>query len=120
MRAKESKLKAKASVDGQRTDRTGSSEAAASCPASEAFLEEAKKEPRRKLLIDHIRTIKTLRDEKRFTFRAIAGWLGKRGVETDHSAVYRTYLSTIPDDQRDPGEDWTDVDEPGFGDEDAR
>ena len=62
-------------------------------------------------------TIKTLRDEKKFTFRAIAEWLGKRGIETDHSAVYRTYLAAIPAQDRDPWTDWSDVDEPGYGDE---
>jgi hypothetical protein len=44
-------------------------------PAPDAFLEEAKREPKRQLIHDHIATIKTLRNEKRFTFRAIAEWL---------------------------------------------
>ena len=85
----------------------------------EAFLEEAKKEAKRSLLMDHIQTIKALREQKRFTFRGIAKWLGERGIETDHSAVYRTYLAAIPEEKRDPCTDWSDVDEPGFGDESA-
>ena len=81
-------------------------------PAPDAFLEEAKNEPKRKLISDHIKTINTLREEKRFTFRAIAEWLTKRGIETDHSSVYRAYLAAIPEDRRDPDTDWSDVDMP--------
>ena len=81
-------------------------------PAPDAFLEEAKNEPKRKLISDHIKTINTLREEKRFTFRAIAEWLTKRGIETDHSSVYRAYLGAIPEDRRDPYADWSDVDMP--------
>jgi hypothetical protein len=90
------------------------------CPPPEAFLKEAKKESKRILLMDYIRTIKTLRDEKKFTFRAIAEWLAERGVETDHSAVYRTYLAAIPEQERNPFESWSEVDEPGFGDENVK
>jgi hypothetical protein len=78
-------------------------------PAPDAFLEEAKGEPKRKLISDHIRTINVLRFEKSFTFRAIAEWLTKRGIETDHSAVYRAYLAAIPEENRDPRESWEDV-----------
>ena len=81
----------------------------AKVPEPEGFLAEAIKEPKRKLLSDHLKTITTLRDEKRFTFRDIADWFNKRGFETDHSAVYRAYLSNIPEEQRDPNEDWSDV-----------
>src|ERR1044071_1462027 len=80
-------------------------------PPPEAFLEEAKHEAKRKLIADHINTIKHLRDEKRFTFREIAEWLNKRGLECDHSAVYRAYLSAIPEDQRDPHADWSGLDD---------
>jgi hypothetical protein len=83
----------------------------------ESLLEEAKKEPKRILLMDFISTIDTLRNEKKFTFRAIADWLGERGIETDHSAVYRTYLASIPPRERHPDEDWSDAEEPGYGDE---
>lgn len=81
-------------------------------PAVEAFLEEAKKEPKRKLITDHMDTITVLRNEKRFTFRAIADWLTARGIEADHSAVYRAYLAAVPEEKRDPREDWSDVDMP--------
>lgn len=89
-------------------------------PSPEAFLEEAKKEPKRKLLMEYIGTIITLRDEKKFTFRAIAEWLEQRGVETDHSAVYRAYLAAIPPQERDPREDWEEVDEPDYADENVK
>jgi hypothetical protein len=81
-------------------------------PAPDAFLEDAKNEPKRKLISDHIDTINVLRNEKRFTFRAIAEWLTKRGIETDHSSVYRAYLAAIPEEHRDPSESWDDVDLP--------
>lgn len=81
----------------------------AECPPSEKLLEEAKKEPKRVLLMEFIQTIETLRNEKKFTFRAIADWLAIRGIETDHSAVYRAYLSAIPPQQRNPDEDYSDV-----------
>ena len=81
-------------------------------PPPEAFLEEAKKEPKRKLITDHSLTIWHLRMDKRFTFRAIADWLNARGIEADHSSVYRTFLRSIPEEQRDPREDWSDVELP--------
>ena len=81
-------------------------------PEPNAFLEEALSEPKRKLIGDHIDTINVLRDKKRFTFRAIAEWLTKRGIEADHSSVYRAYLGAIPEHQRDPDADWSDVDMP--------
>ena len=90
------------------------------CPAPEAFLEEAKTEPQRKLLWDHIRTIKVLRDEKKFTFRAISEWLARRGIEVDHSAVYRAYLASIPEEERNPFQDWSHVDKPDFADDNAK
>jgi hypothetical protein len=78
-------------------------------PLPDAFLEEARKETKRQLLSDHIETINLLRNEKRFTFRAIAEWLSARGIATDHSSVYRAYLSAVPLDQRHPDEDWEDL-----------
>ncbi|HWY29297.1 MAG TPA: hypothetical protein VNX46_01000 [Candidatus Acidoferrum sp.] len=73
----------------------------------EAFLADAEKEPKRILLADHTRTIRTLRDKKRLTFRAIAEWFGERGLETDQSAVYRAYCASFPnvDDYGRPVED---------------
>ena len=73
-------------------------------PSPEALLKEAKKEWKRVLLMEHIGTINVLRDEKKFTFRAIAAWLSQRGIKTDHSAVYRTYLAAIPEEKRQPFE----------------
>jgi hypothetical protein len=75
--------------------------------AGEAFLEQAEKEPKRILLGDHIKTITTLRDKKRLTFRAIAEWFGERGVETDQGAIYRAYCASFPnvDDYGHPVED---------------
>ena len=87
------------------------------CPPPDAFLAEAMKEPKRILLMDFIRTINTLRDEKKFTFRAIAEWFALRGIETDHSAVYRVFLASIPEGDRNPYESWSEVDEPGFADQ---
>ncbi len=84
----------------------------ADIPAPDAFLAEATNEPKRKLITDHTRTIKVLRDEKRFTFRQIAEWLTDRGIETDHSSVYRAYMSAVPDEQRDPITDWDEFETP--------
>jgi len=95
---------------------SGTTAAQASGLTPEAFLEEAVKERKRVLLMDHIKTIRTLRIEKKFTFRAIADWLCQRGIEVDHSAVYRAYLASIPEEDRNPFQDWSDVDEPGYGD----
>jgi hypothetical protein len=81
-------------------------------PAPDAFLAEAKSEAKRVLVTDHTETIKVLRDTKKFTFRAIAEWLTARGIEADHSAVYRAYLAAIPEEQRDPRESWEDVETP--------
>jgi hypothetical protein len=71
-------------------------------PAPEAFLEQAKAEPRRKLILDHVKTIRALRDEKNFTFSAIANWFCERGFPTDRSAVYRAYVMSIPPNANDP------------------
>lgn len=86
------------------------------CPSPQNFLDEAKKEQKRILLSDYIGAIRTLREEKKFTFRAIADWLSERGIEVDHSAVYRTFLASIPEQDRNPWSDWSEVDQPGYGD----
>lgn len=65
--------------------------------AEEAFLQDAENEPKRIRLDDHIKTIRTLRDKKKLTFRAIAEWFGERGLETDQSAVYRAYCASFPE-----------------------
>ena len=66
-------------------------------PPPEYLLEEAMKEPDRKLLEEYIQTIKVLRDNKRFTFREIADWLKEYGVIADHNAIYRAYLKSLPE-----------------------
>jgi len=92
----------------------------ADCSLQESLQAEAMKEPKRFMLMDFIATIKTLRDEKKFSFRAIADWLGQRGIETDHSAVYRIYLAAIPEENRDPEGDWSDIDASGVTDENVK
>jgi hypothetical protein len=67
------------------------------CPPPEYLLEEAMKEPNRRLLHDYIQTIRVLRDEKGFTFREIAEWLTESGVDADHNAVYRAYTKGMTD-----------------------
>jgi hypothetical protein len=67
-------------------------------PPPEYLLEEAMKEPDRKLLEEYIQSIKVLRDNKRFTFREIADWLKQYGVIADHNAIYRAYLKHMPDE----------------------
>ncbi|HOH41302.1 MAG TPA: hypothetical protein PKX77_13285 [Verrucomicrobiota bacterium] len=54
---------------------------------------EAQKEPRRRCLGDYRDTIRLLKDERGFSFREIAAWLGERGVAADHNAVWRIYSS---------------------------
>jgi hypothetical protein len=66
-------------------------------PPPEYLLEEAMKEPDRKLLEEYIQAIKVLRDNKRFTFREIADWLKQYGVIADHNAIYRAYLKSLPE-----------------------
>ncbi|HNZ76969.1 MAG TPA: hypothetical protein PK751_12885 [Verrucomicrobiota bacterium] len=54
---------------------------------------EAQKEPRRRCLGDYRDTIRLLKDERGFSFREIAAWLGEREVDADHNAVWRVYSS---------------------------
>jgi hypothetical protein len=61
-------------------------------PPPDYLLEEAMKEPDRKLLEEYIQAIKVLRDNKRFTFREISEWLKQYGVIADHNAIYRAYI----------------------------
>jgi hypothetical protein len=94
MKDKITKLKPKAAA--QAVEPVVASTAQTDTLPEEAFLQAAEQEPKRILLADHIKTIITLRDKKRLTFRAIAEWFGERGVETDQSAVYRAYCASIP------------------------
>ncbi len=118
MQNRNAKLKTPARAKAGQTSVTAVAQS--DCPPPDAFLAEAMKEPKRILLMDFIATIRTLRLEKKFTFRAIAEWFAKRGVETDHSAVYRAYLASIPEDQRNPEQDWSEVEALDFADENVQ
>ncbi len=59
----------------------------------------AQREAPRRLLTEYERAISVLRDEKHFTFREIAEWLGEHGVDTDHNAVYRAYARTMTESE---------------------
>ena len=106
MKTKTQTMKPKGPAQVKAKSQAASVVAQPAVPDREAFLDEAKQEPKRLLLLDHIKTIQTLRDEKKFTFRAIAAWLNQHGFDTDHSAVYRAYLCAIPEELRDPRENW--------------
>jgi hypothetical protein len=60
-------------------------------PPPTALIELAKREPERKRVDEYAEVISKLRDEKGFTYRAIAEWLSEHGVPTDHNEVYRTH-----------------------------
>ncbi len=105
MKTRERSAKAKVVINAAMERQTNTPLTASDVPNPEAFLDEAKREPKRKLILDHIKTIKVLRDEKNFTFSAIADWFIKKGFQTDRSAVYRAYLLAIPKEQRDPKDD---------------
>jgi hypothetical protein len=62
------------------------------------LLERAEQEPNRRALAEYNAVIRTLRDEKKFTFREIAEWFKNYNVEADHNAVYREYTKGMPDD----------------------
>jgi hypothetical protein len=68
-------------------------------PPPDYLLEKAMKEPDRRLIEDYDGVIRTLRDEKRFTFREVAEWLEENGVEVDHNAVYRQYTKGLTAEQ---------------------
>lgn len=62
------------------------------------LLERAEEESVRRALAEYDAVIRTLRDEKNFTFREIAEWLNNYNVQTDHNAVYREYTKEMPED----------------------
>ena len=66
-------------------------------PPPHYLLERARGETNRKLLQDYLEVIQTLRDEKGFSFREIAEWLSKNGVDADYNAVYRAYTKYLSD-----------------------
>jgi hypothetical protein len=68
-------------------------------PPPHFLLEQAEKEPNRKLLEDYRETINLLRSDKGFSFREIAEWLTQNGVDADYNAVYRVYTKGMPDDE---------------------
>jgi hypothetical protein len=68
-------------------------------PPPHFLLEQAEKEPNRKLLEDYLETISVLRKDKGFSFREIAEWLTQNGVAADYNAVYRVYTKGMPDDE---------------------
>lgn len=68
-------------------------------PPPHFLLEQAEKEPSRKLLEDYRETICVLRKDKGFSFREIAEWLTQNGVDADYNAVYRVYTKGMPDDE---------------------
>jgi hypothetical protein len=68
-------------------------------PPPDILLDLAQAEPDALLLADYIEVIRTLRQDKRFSFREIATWLNEQGVPTDHNAVYREYTEWMHDPQ---------------------
>ena len=56
-------------------------------PAASDMLRDAKQAPIRETLADHKETISTLR-QKNYTWREIAEFFRKRGMETDHSKLF--------------------------------
>src|ERR1700704_3175709 len=63
-------------------------------PPPEHLLMEAEDEPNYRDLSHYASVIRTLRD-KGFSYRDIAEWLSKRGVDVDHNAVYRVYTNSV-------------------------
>lgn len=64
-------------------------------PPVHLLLEEAEGEPTRVELPKYMEVIEVLREKKGFSFREIAEWLAKRGVDADHNAVYRLYTKKV-------------------------
>lgn len=67
-------------------------------PPVDFLLLDAEKEPTRVALPSYIQVIEVLREKKGFSFREIAEWLSKRGVEADHNSVYRLYTKKVVGD----------------------
>lgn len=63
-------------------------------PSPAELLLEAEDEPNYLDARVYIPVMRTLR-RKGFSYREIAGWLGKRGVPIDHNAVYRIYSASL-------------------------
>ncbi|MBT7412236.1 MAG: hypothetical protein HN828_04165 [Candidatus Thioglobus sp.] len=52
------------------------------------ILEEANKQPKKESLLEYIEAIEVLRS-KGYTWREVAKFLNDRGVETDHTKIYK-------------------------------
>lgn len=60
-------------------------------PPPSDLIEQAERETARRRVDEYAEVICKLRDEKKFTYRAIAEWLSNHGVPTDHNEIYRTH-----------------------------
>jgi hypothetical protein len=87
-------MKEKTKIVGSRQQALKSqppSSTAAQYPPPLNLIEIAEREPERKRVEESAEVMSKLRDTKGFTFRAIADWLCKHGVPTDHNEVFRTH-----------------------------
>ena len=57
---------------------------------------EAEKEPSRRGIEDYSDAIRVLKEDKGFSFREIAAWFTRRGLNIDHNAIWRAYSKTNP------------------------
>ena len=69
-------------------------------PTPEGLLVEAEHEIDKKVLDGYGPVIKTLRDQKNFSYREIAEWLTERGIPSDHNSVYRAYMKSLSREAR--------------------
>jgi hypothetical protein len=67
---------------------------AISMPPPDVLFREAEQEPDFLALSAYVDSIHVLR-EKGFSYREIADWLSKRGIDADHNAVYRVYTDML-------------------------
>ncbi len=63
---------------------------------AKTLLEEAKEQPTKNTLVEHVDTIKTLR-KKNYSWREIADFLNKSGVSTDHTKLFRFMRNWVSD-----------------------
>ncbi len=64
-------------------------------PNPEDLMNLAEQEEDRIPLARYYEVIRRLRDEKHFSFAALAEWLNDNGVSTNYSAVYRAYVRAV-------------------------
>lgn len=67
---------------------------AISTPPPDVLFREAEQEADVLALSAYVDSIHLLR-EKGFSYREIADWLSKRGIDADHNAVYRVYMDML-------------------------